>query len=121
MKVKILKNRMFSLNILNDIIKYLKACHKDPTYNWHFRYRHINFGGLKLLLKKNMVKDLSSMNHLNQLCEECLLGKQFRKSFPQESNLRAQKSLELIHTDVCGPIKPISLAKVIISFFLYMI
>lgn len=105
MKVKILKNRMFSLNILNDIIKYLKACHKDPTYNWHFRYRHINFGGLKLLLKKNMVKDLSSMNHLNQLCEECLLGKQFRKSFLKKSNWRAQKPLELIHTNMCRLIK----------------
>ena len=68
-----------------------------------------------------MMKSLPLINHPNQFCEGCLLGKQFRKSFPHESNLRAQKSLELIHTDVCGPIKPISLAKVTIYFFLYMI
>lgn len=85
MKVKMLKNRMFSLNILNDIVKCLKAYHKDPTCNRHLRYRHLNFGGLKLLLKKNMVKGLSSMNHLNQLCEECLLGNHLNESFPKNS------------------------------------
>ena len=58
-----------------------------------------------------MVKGLPYINHPDQLCEGCLLGKQFRKSFPKESNSRAQKPLELIHTDVCGPFKPNSLGK----------
>ncbi|KAH9752860.1 hypothetical protein KPL71_014876 [Citrus sinensis] len=86
-----------------------RACHKDQSWTWHLRYRHLNFGGLELLSKKNMVKGLPYINHPDQLCEGCLLGKQFRKSFPKESNSRAQKPLELIHTDVCGPFKPNSL------------
>ncbi|KAH9667537.1 hypothetical protein KPL70_021079 [Citrus sinensis] len=76
-----------------------RACHKDKFWTWHLRYEHLNFGGLELLSKKNMVKGLPYINHPDQLCEGCLLGKQFRKSFPKESNSRAQKSLELIHTD----------------------
>ena len=64
-----------------------------------------------LLSKKNMVKGLPYINHSDQLCEGFLLGKQFRKSFPKESNSRAQKPLELIHIDVCGPFKPNSLSK----------
>ena len=55
------------------------------------------------------MKGLPCINHPDQLCEGCLLGKQFRKSFPKESESRAKKPLELIHADVCGPIKPSSL------------
>ncbi|KAH9715665.1 hypothetical protein KPL71_021147 [Citrus sinensis] len=76
-----------------------QACHKDQSWTWHLRYGHLNFGGLELLSKKNMVKGLPYINHPNQLCEGCLLGKQFRKSFPKESNSRAQKPLKLINTD----------------------
>ncbi|KAH9745481.1 hypothetical protein KPL70_004087 [Citrus sinensis] len=86
-----------------------RACHKDQSWTWHLRYGHLNFGGLELISKKSMVKGLPYINHPDQLCEGCLLGKQFRKSFPKESNSRAQKPLELIHTDVCGPFKPNSL------------
>ena len=57
--------------------------------NKFLRYGHLNFGGLELLFKKNMVKGLPYINHPDQLCEGCLLGKQFRKSFPKESNSRA--------------------------------
>jgi hypothetical protein len=64
-----------------------------------------------LLYKKDMVRGLPYINHPNQICEGCLLGKQFKMSFPKESSSRAQKPLELIHTDVCGPIKPRSLGK----------
>ena len=110
-KVKMSKNRIFPLNIQNDVAKCLKACHKDQSWTWHLRYGHLNFGGLELLFKKNMVKGLPYINHPDQLCERCLLGKQFRNSFPNESNSRAQKPFELIHTDVCGPFKPNSLGK----------
>ena len=88
-KVKMSKNRMFNLNIQNDVAKCLKACHKDPSWILHLRYEHLKFEGLKLLSKKNMVKGLPYINHPNKLCEKCLLGKQFKKMFPNESNTRA--------------------------------
>ena len=34
-----------------------------------------------------------------------------KESFPEEASTRATKSLQLVHTDVCGPIKPSSLGK----------
>lgn len=89
------KNKMFSLNIHNNIVKCLKACHMDLTWNWHIRYGHLNFGRLELLLKKNTMKGLPSINHPNRLCDGCLVGKKFRKSFSNQSNSRAQKPLEL--------------------------
>ena len=110
-KVSMSRNRMFILNIQNDVAKCLKTCYKDTTWLWPLRFGHLNFGGLQLLSKKEMVRGLPSISHPNQVCKGCLLGKQFKKSFPKESSSRAQKSLELIHTNVCGPIKPNSLSK----------
>ncbi|XP_022891768.1 uncharacterized protein LOC111406611 [Olea europaea var. sylvestris] len=92
-KVPMTRNRMFELSIQNDVTKYLKAC-------------------LKLLSKKKkMVKGLPPINHADQLCEGCLLGKHSRKRFPEEASTRAKKPLELVHSDVCGPIDPSSLDK----------
>ena len=108
-KVPMSKNRMFLINIQNDVAKCLKACYRDSSWLWHLRFGHLNFGSLELLSKKEMVKGLPCINHPDQICEACLVGKQFRKSFPKESESRAKKPLELIHTDLCGPIKPSSL------------
>ncbi|GKV53225.1 hypothetical protein SLEP1_g59761, partial [Rubroshorea leprosula] len=46
-----------------------------------------------------MVKGLPSVNQPDQLCEGCLLGKQSRKSFPKQSQSRAMRPLQLVHTD----------------------
>ncbi|KAL5855317.1 hypothetical protein ACOSQ4_005119 [Xanthoceras sorbifolium] len=53
-KVKMSKNRLFSLNIQNDVAKCLKACYKDASWLWHLRFGHLNFGSLELLSKKEM-------------------------------------------------------------------
>ncbi|KAK2990141.1 hypothetical protein RJ640_007543 [Escallonia rubra] len=58
-----------------------------------------------------MVNGLPSIVQPDQLCEGCLVGKQHRHSFPKESISRAKAPLELIHTDVCGPIDLTSLGK----------
>ncbi|KAK2981150.1 hypothetical protein RJ640_013472 [Escallonia rubra] len=110
-KVPMTKNRMFMLNIQSDVPRCLKTCIKDSSWLRHMRLGHLNFDGLQVMSKKSMVKGLPSINHLNQLCEGCLFGKQARKSFPKESMTIAKCPLELIHSDVCGPIKPSLLGK----------
>uniref|UniRef100_A0A2N9JBE9 Integrase catalytic domain-containing protein n=1 Tax=Fagus sylvatica TaxID=28930 RepID=A0A2N9JBE9_FAGSY len=110
-KVPMTRNRMFLLNIHNDVAKCLKACYRDSSWLWHLRLGHLNFGGLKLLAKTKMVRGLPSIEHPNQLCEGCLFGKQSRKSFPKEASTRANKPLQLVHADLCGPMKPSSLNK----------
>ncbi|GKF75694.1 retrovirus-related pol polyprotein from transposon TNT 1-94, partial [Tanacetum coccineum] len=70
------------------------------------RYGHLNFGDLKLLSSKGMVKGLDQIDHPNQVCEGCLLGKHARSLFPKEATSRAKEPLQIIHTDLCGPITP---------------
>ena len=45
-KVPMLRNRMFKLNIQNDLTKCLKVCYKDTNWLRHLRFGHLNFGGL---------------------------------------------------------------------------
>ena len=58
-----------------------------------------------------MVDGILSINHPNQLCEACLLGKHERRSFPKETASRTSKLLKLVHNDVCGTIDPPSFVK----------
>ncbi|RDX69169.1 hypothetical protein CR513_51756, partial [Mucuna pruriens] len=50
------------------------------------------------------------INHPNQLCEACFLDNHARRSFPKEVESRANKHLQLVQTDMCGPIDPPSFA-----------
>ncbi|KAK4854716.1 hypothetical protein QYF36_000407 [Acer negundo] len=102
------KNRMFMLNIQTDAAKCLKPCLKYSSWAWHLWFGHLNFGGLRLMAKKNMVNGLPYIKHPNQFCEGCFFGKQSRQSFPKESFSRAKEPLELVHTDIFRPIKPSS-------------
>ncbi|GKD19054.1 retrovirus-related pol polyprotein from transposon TNT 1-94, partial [Tanacetum coccineum] len=54
---------------------------------------------------------LDQSDHPNQVCEGCLLGKHARSSFLKEVTSRAKEPLQLIHTNLCGPITPPSHGK----------
>lgn len=118
-KVPMTKNRMFLLNLKNGGAKCLKSCVDDSSWIWHMQFDHLNFGGLKALRDKKMVKGIPVIDHPDQVCEACLLGKHSRRSFPKQSTLRSTKPLQLLHFDVCGPIKPQSLGKS--SYFMLFI
>ena len=45
------------------------------------------------------------------VCASCQMGKQHRLPFPHAATWRAKEKLELIHTDLCGPMKTDSLNK----------
>jgi hypothetical protein len=54
------------------------------------------------------VHGLPQIDLANHVCEGCVLGKQSRLSFPSGTSLRAKAPLQLVHTDICGPLDPIS-------------
>uniref|UniRef100_A0A251S0B4 Putative ribonuclease H-like domain-containing protein n=1 Tax=Helianthus annuus TaxID=4232 RepID=A0A251S0B4_HELAN len=59
--------------------------------------------GMSILLKKNALPDLHDV-HLKK-CSHCLAGKQKRVSFKSHPPHRRDNILDLIHSDVCGPMK----------------
>jgi hypothetical protein len=53
-----------------------------------------------------MVKGLPEIDHIEQVCEDCVLAKQKRAPFPQAAKFQAKDQLKLVHGDLCGPITP---------------
>ncbi|CAA0841273.1 cysteine-rich RLK (RECEPTOR-like protein kinase) 8 [Striga hermonthica] len=52
-----------------------------------------------------MMKNLPDIQLNENLCEKCMEEKQHRKPFPSSQAERAKQILELVHTDVCGPLR----------------
>lgn len=53
-----------------------------------------------------MVRGLLHIKHADELCDSCLAGKKRRLLFPKATKYRMAEALELVHADLCGPIKP---------------
>ena len=52
-----------------------------------------------------MVHGLPAIKGVNKLCDGCLIGKQRCTPFPSQTSYRTDEPLELVHGDICGPIK----------------
>ena len=64
---------------------------------------------MKLLHTKNMVKWFPLIDRIERVCEGCIVGKQHRKNFPVEKSYRACTPLEIVHSDICGPMQTSSI------------
>lgn len=106
MKVKRSPNRLYKIIICSSETKCLMSRHDNESWLWHSRLGHVNFKALKLMSTTNMVRGMPRINLQNEVCSGCLMSKQVRKPFPQQSKFTAKKALELIHGDLCGPITP---------------
>jgi hypothetical protein len=99
------KNGLFVLNlddspICNVSAKRLRPNDLSPTYMWHYRLDHISEKCMKKLHSDGLLTLFDFESY--ETCEACLLGKMTKTpfiGFPE----RASDLLELIHTDVCGP------------------
>ena len=83
------------------------GCHEDTTsYLWHLRLGHIGHGGLSTIVTKGygIGINLASVSQW-EMCNGCALGKQTRVSFMKSAPHHAKHVLEVIHSDVCGPMQ----------------
>ncbi|CAB4298917.1 unnamed protein product [Prunus armeniaca] len=109
-KVQMTNNRCFPLTMMPASELVLKASVTHCLQTWHKRLGHLNERSIKLLENQGMVHGLPHLEQKSVVCDGCMLGKQHRDSFPLESTWRASNPLELVHTDICGPMKTESLS-----------
>ena len=82
-------------HIHNVNAKKIKLDDDMSTYMWHCRLGHIGVKRMKKLHSDGLLESLDT-------CEPCLMGKMTRT--PVSGSMeRATDLLEIIHSDVCGP------------------
>lgn len=86
-----------------------ESCNDSDTILWHKRFGHLNLNQLTKLQKDDMVKGLPKLENVQIDCIPCLRGKQSCLKFPNKNEKSSSEILELIHTDLCGPMKTESL------------
>ena len=79
---------------------------QDGVWLWHHWLCHQSFRTIDDMRRTEMVNGLPNFHFSDHLCRSCMAGKQNRRSFPDKSEFRASKKLQLIHGDICGPIQP---------------
>jgi hypothetical protein len=98
-----LRGRTSSPTIANATANILQTA-PSTTELWHGRIGHLNYQSLYHLSKLNMVTGLPPLSLLKTTCEPCILGKQHRTDIPKISKPPISEILQLVHSDLCGPL-----------------
>nr|GEV34713.1 hypothetical protein [Tanacetum cinerariifolium] len=77
---------------------------------WHHRVSHLNFDTINLLSKNDIVVVLPKIKFIkDHLCSSYELGKAKRKSFYTNTTSSLKRWLQLLHMDLCSPMRVASI------------
>nr|GFA35844.1 retrovirus-related Pol polyprotein from transposon TNT 1-94 [Tanacetum cinerariifolium] len=97
------------INSPNPICLMAKAT-SSQAWLWHRRLSHLNFDTINLLSKNDIVVGLPKLKFVkDHLCSSCELGKAKRKSFHTKLTQSSKRQLQLLHMDLCGPMRVASI------------
>ncbi|KAJ9544153.1 hypothetical protein OSB04_023860 [Centaurea solstitialis] len=96
---------------MNAICLLSKAC-KEDSWLWHRRLCHQNFKDMNKLVSNRLVKGLPETRlSKDSLCPTCEQGKMRRSSHPPRMDTNNKSPLDMIHMDLCEPMRVESLAR----------
>ena len=102
-KTKKTRGNMYQIKLANS--ESCNLSREDEAWLWHERLCHQSFYTLDSMIKGKLVRGLPVFDKPKDLCSTCISGKHAKSSF-KSSVFRAENSLDLVHMDLCGPIKP---------------
>jgi hypothetical protein len=111
-------NHVLATGIADDITRLYKfdkfgsssfssvfVAHSDDLSKlWHERFGHLNYRSLQQLCNQQMVTGLPLVSCRDGVCVGCVLGKHHRDSFEKRASWHALGPLQLVHSDLCGPL-----------------
>ena len=96
---------LYVVKVMSDKSCPVQESTGDMIELWHKRFGHLNVASLRNLKMKNMVVGIPNLGSGNIKCETCIRGKQTRDPFAVKTTKSSSQILELIHSDMCGPMK----------------
>nr|GEZ77082.1 hypothetical protein [Tanacetum cinerariifolium] len=97
------------INSPNLICLMAKAT-SSQAWLWHRRLSHLNFNTINLLSKNDIVVGLPKLKFIkDHLCSSWELRKAKRKSFHTKLTPSSKRRLQLLHMDLCGPMRVASI------------
>ncbi|GJT49969.1 integrase, catalytic region, zinc finger, CCHC-type containing protein [Tanacetum coccineum] len=80
------------------------------SWLWHRRLSHLNFGTINDLTRLDLVDGLPKFKYgKDHLCSSCERGKSKKASHPPKLVPSDHSKLELLHMDLCGPMRVASI------------
>nr|GFB10776.1 hypothetical protein [Tanacetum cinerariifolium] len=89
---------------------FMSKASPTQAWLWHRRLSHPNFDCINLLSKKDVVIGLPKLKFIkDQLCSSCEVSKAKRSSFKSKVVPSSKGMLNLLHMDLCGPMRVASI------------
>ncbi|GJS87552.1 retrovirus-related pol polyprotein from transposon TNT 1-94 [Tanacetum coccineum] len=106
-------NNLYTLSLRDMMasspICLLSKASKTKSWLWHRRLSHLNFGAINHLARHGHVRGLPKLKFdKDYLCSACAMGKSKNKPHKPKSEDTNQEKLYLLHMDLCGPVRVVS-------------
>ncbi|KAE8676439.1 hypothetical protein F3Y22_tig00111614pilonHSYRG00169 [Hibiscus syriacus] len=103
--------RLESIYVMSAESAYVDRIRKNETSDlWHMRLGHVSYSKLSVMVKRSMLKGLPQLDvRTDTVCAGCQYGKAHQLPY-DESKFKAKEPLELVHSDVFGPVKQQSIS-----------
>ncbi|GJW27680.1 retrovirus-related pol polyprotein from transposon TNT 1-94 [Tanacetum coccineum] len=90
----------------SSLVCLMSRATSTKSWLWHRRLSHLNFETINQLMSKDLVDGLSKFKYnKDHLCLACEQGKSKRASLPPKLVTSTESKLELLHMDLCGPMR----------------
>ena len=102
-----MSSNLYKLDVLAKSNVSVTAFVAQDLATWHQRLAHIDPSAIEKMSKDGTVTGINLVKSEAQehKCDHCIIGKGHRQPFPRASSSRTSKLLELVHSDVNGPLE----------------
>ena len=102
-----LKNGLYKLDVERIDTRHVKALAARTLRSLHEQLAHVSPGVISKMKQLGLIDApfLEEKDVKDFFCQGCMTGKGHRDPFPKKSSSKSTKLLELIHSDVSGPME----------------